>query len=40
LPENTLEAFMAGMYEGCDFIELDAVLNKDKECIGGVILIG
>ena len=30
LPENTLEAFSAAMYQGADFIELDVVYTKEK----------
>ncbi len=30
LPENTLEAFEAALYQGADFIELDVVYTKDK----------
>lgn len=28
LPENTLEAFEAALYQGADFIELDVVYTK------------
>lgn len=28
LPENTLEAFSAALYQGADFIELDVVYTK------------
>jgi glycerophosphoryl diester phosphodiesterase len=28
LPENTLEAFSAALYQGADFIELDVVFTK------------
>lgn len=28
LPENTLEAFSASLYQGADFIELDVVYTK------------
>jgi glycerophosphoryl diester phosphodiesterase len=28
LPENTLEAFEAALYQGADFIELDIVYTK------------
>ena len=30
LPENTLEAFEAALYQGADFIELDVVYTKEK----------
>lgn len=30
LPENTLEAFSAALYQGADFIELDVVYTKEK----------
>ena len=30
LPENTMEAFEAALYQGADFIELDVVYTKDK----------
>ena len=30
LPENTLEAFEAALYQGADFIELDIVYTKEK----------
>ena len=33
LPENTLEAFSAALYQGADFIELDVVYTKDKELL-------
>ena len=33
LPENTLEAFSAALYQGADFIELDVVYTKDKEVL-------
>lgn len=33
LPENTLEAFEAALYQGADFIELDVVYTKDKELL-------
>lgn len=31
LPENTKEAFLASLYEGSDFIELDVVMTKDLQ---------
>ena len=33
LPENTLEAFEAALYQGADFIELDVVYTKDKDLL-------
>jgi glycerophosphoryl diester phosphodiesterase len=30
LPENTLQAFSAALYQGADFIELDVVYTKEK----------
>lgn len=33
LPENTLQAFSAALYQGADFIELDVVYTKDKELL-------
>ena len=33
LPENTLEAFEAALYQGADFIELDVVYTKEKELL-------
>ena len=33
LPENTLEAFEAALYQGADFIELDVVFTKEKELL-------
>ena len=33
LPENTMEAFEAALYQGADFIELDVVLTKDKKVL-------
>ena len=30
LPENTMEAFEAALYQGADFIELDVVYTKEK----------
>lgn len=30
LPENTLEAFEAALYQGADFIELDVVYTIEK----------
>ena len=30
LPENTMPAFEAALYQGADFIELDVVYTKDK----------
>ena len=33
LPENTLQAFEAALYQGADFIELDVVYTKDMELL-------
>jgi len=33
LPENTLQAFSAAIYQGADFIELDVVYTKNKELL-------
>lgn len=33
LPENTLQAFSAALYQGADFIELDVVYTKDMELL-------
>lgn len=33
LPENTLEAFSAALYQGADFIELDVVYTKEKQLL-------
>ena len=33
LPENTLQAFSAALYQGADFIELDVVYTKEKELL-------
>lgn len=31
LPENTMQSFIGAMYEGTDFIELDVVLNQERQ---------
>lgn len=33
LPENTLQAFEAALYQGADFIELDVVYTKEKQLL-------
>jgi glycerophosphoryl diester phosphodiesterase len=33
LPENTLQAFSAALYQGADFIELDVVYTKEKQLL-------
>jgi glycerophosphoryl diester phosphodiesterase len=33
LPENTLQAFEAALYQGADFIELDVVYTKEKQML-------
>ena len=33
VPENTIESFSLGLYQHCDFIELDVCLTKDKELV-------
>ena len=33
LPENTLQAFEAALYQGADFIELDVVYTKSMELL-------